>query len=117
MFKSKESNTEFQTAMRKAGMWRLLLSNIEISMLLQTFLIASIVPRVLFKSLIIVVNLVIELVEGLNAMLKIVEALLGAIEGYIGDITFVATLRIKGALVSRERHSFQIIDRAVQQLQ
>ena len=86
-------------------------------MLLQTFLITSIVPRVMFKSLIIVANLVIKLVECLNAMLEIVKVLLGAIEGYIADITFIATLGIKGALVSRERHSFQIIDRAVQQLQ
>ena len=100
--------------MRNVRLWMLLLSNMGISMLLQTFLITSIVPRVLFKSLIIVVNLVIELVEGLNAMLDIVKALLGAIEGYIADITFVSTLGIKGALLSRERHSSQIIDRAVQ---
>ena len=95
----------------------MLLTSMGISILLQTFLIMSIVPWVLFKSLIISVNLVIELVEGLSAMLNIVKALLGAIEGYIADITFVVTLGIKGALVSRERHSSQIIDRAVEQLQ
>ena len=103
--------------MKDVRMWILLLTNIGISMLLQKFPIRIIIPRVLFKSFIIAVSLIIELVEGLSAKLNIVKALNGAIEGYITDITFEVTLGIKGTLVSRERHSSQIIERAVEQLQ
>ena len=59
----------------------------------------------------------IELVEGLSAMLDIVKALLGPMESCIANITFVMTLGIKGAIVAREKHSSQIIDQVVEQLQ
>ena len=74
-----------------------MLVNMGISMLLQMLVIISIIPRFFFKSTIIVVNLVIELVEGLSAMLDIVKALLGAMEGYTADIPYVMTLNIKGS--------------------
>ena len=68
------------------------------------FLIISIIPRDLFNTTIIALNMVIELVECVSAILDIVKAMLGAVESYAADITYVMTLSIKGAMLGRENN-------------
>ena len=57
--------------------------------------------------------MVIELVEGVSAILDILKALLGAIECYESDITYVMTLSVKGAMVARDKYTAKIIDQEV----
>ena len=61
--------------------------------------------------------MVIEVLEGISAILDIVKALLGAMESYAADITYVMMLSIKGAMVARDKYTAKIIVQAVEQLQ
>ena len=94
-------------------MWILILINMSVSMFLHLMLIISIIPRVLLKTTILALDLVIELAKGVRAILGVLKALVRAMESYASDITYLMTLSIKGAMVAKDKNTAKIINQAV----
>ena len=89
-----------------------MLINMSVNVFLQIMLIINIIPRVLLKTTILTLDLVIEIVEGVRAVLDVMKTLVGAVDSYASDITYMITLSIKGA---RDKCNAKIIDQAVMQ--
>ena len=77
-------------------------------------LVINIVPMVILKITILTIDLVIEIAEGIRAVLVVMKTLVGSIDSYVSDITYVRTHGIKGVMVARDRCTSKIIDQALQ---
>ena len=77
-------------------------------------LVINIVPRVILKITILTIDLVIEIAEGVRAVLDVMKILVASFDSYVTDISYVMTLAIKGAMVARDRCTSKIIDQALQ---
>ena len=95
-------------------MWMMMFLNISVNIILHLMLVINIVPRVILKITILTIDPVIEIAEGVRAVLDVMKTLVGSFDSYVSHITYVMTLAINGAMVARDRYTSKIIDQALQ---